>query len=109
MTLFWADRSRSAPFFRLRAEFAVFCAIYGLFFVLAKHKEYGGFAIAVFPTNRPRTALAASCILAVDAIAPERSPAAAELSPAQLEELSRSIAEYGVLSPADRAPASGRI
>ena len=45
--------------------------------------------------------------LAVDAIAPSAVQPRQNFSPAQLEELSRSIAEYGVLSPLTVRPRQG--
>ena len=64
-----------------------------------------------FSNHRSRADRGSIVYLAVDAIAPSAVQPRQNFSPAQLEELSRSIAEYGVLSPrchpaADR-PASG--
>ena len=52
-----------------------------------------------FSNHRSRAARGSIVYLAVDAIAPSAVQPRQNFSPAQLEELSRSIAEYGVLSP----------
>ena len=61
-----------------------------------------------FSNHRSRAARGSIVYLAVDAIAPSAVQPRQNFSPAQLEELSRSIAEYGVLSPAAGGACSPR-
>ena len=60
-----------------------------------------------FSNHRSRAARGSIVYLAVDAIAPSAVQPRQNFSPAQLEELSRSIAEYGVLSPLTVRPRQG--
>ena len=60
-----------------------------------------------FSNHRSRAARGSIVYLAVDAIAPSVVQPRQNFSPAQLEELSRSIAEYGVLSPLTVRPRQG--
>lgn len=60
-----------------------------------------------FSNHRSRADRGSIVYLAVDAIAPSAVQPRQNFSPAQLEELSRSIAEYGVLSPLTVRPRQG--
>ena len=60
-----------------------------------------------FSNHRSRAARGSIVYLAVDAIAPSAVQPRQNFPPAQLEELSRSIAEYGVLSPLTVRPRQG--
>ena len=69
-----------------------------IYFYVAKHKIWR-VCYAVFQPFAAARQRGGIVYLAVDAIAPSAVQPRQNFPPAQLEELSRSIAEYGVLSP----------